>query len=362
MNMKINNNIKKKIKIICFLIVMFLILFSIKANASVTGYANINVSTTKANVGDVITVDVATKKNNTVSITSFEPDVTSGISVIKGKAVISKSYGQIPLPVGASFESEGAGKLQFKKTAKGTQTITLSLEIILATVDPNTGGFTQITQDPSNPGNSLKGQQNINGTYTITIEDKEENKPKPDPKPGNNETPSTPEENTVPKVEGVKPFSGKYIAKDVLNVRPNNSTDYKPIGVIAQGQEVEVTGKIDPWAEISYKGKKGYVLFEFLEKKPKEKTPEEIEKEKREKEEEEKRRKKQEEEEKQNIADKKEQLKALKEKFTKIPEVGNTKRRTIKRVLPYTLPLMIPAVFLTYTNVKGVYKRKDENN
>ncbi|WP_026508918.1 SH3 domain-containing protein [Butyrivibrio sp. MC2013] len=98
------------------------------------------------------------------------------------------------------------------------------------------------------------------------VEDSNKSDNAEDNKPAENNNTSSNSSNSDNKSSGVD-SNGTYHVRETVRIRESASTESDIVTNAYQGDEIEVTNyRADGWCEVEYKGKKGFVKTEFLEK------------------------------------------------------------------------------------------------
>ena len=63
------------------------------------------------------------------------------------------------------------------------------------------------------------------------------------------------------------PASGKVVANEAVSIRSGASTDSNKVGSAYKGDTFELTGEVDDWYKINYKGQTAYIKAEYCTKK-----------------------------------------------------------------------------------------------
>jgi len=63
------------------------------------------------------------------------------------------------------------------------------------------------------------------------------------------------------------PASGKVVANEAVSIRSGASTDSNKVGSAYKGDTFDLTGEVDDWYKINYKGQTAYIKAEFCTKK-----------------------------------------------------------------------------------------------
>lgn len=212
-------NIKenKKFKIIIFIFFLFAMLIFLNVNKVYAADAKITITPKNPRVGDTITLKAEITGKDCYSIGFIKLDESSNLEYISMDSQ-KKASGTTPL----------TGFIQAKHKVKdeGDAWINVKLKVESAPL--------------------IKKELDTEKITSNTFEKKLEIK-------------------VVPKTTGVEEFTGKFeVTENGINIRPNPSTTYGPLGVINKGKEIEATGKKGEWYQFTYLDNDAYLHKDYL--------------------------------------------------------------------------------------------------